>query len=95
MATEPTFTLGIEEEYLLVDVNTLELANDPPASLLDECQKLSGKQITPEFLRSQVEVGTKVCSNITEAREDLIHLRRVIIDVAARHGLAPIAASRP
>ncbi|MDG1462489.1 MAG: carboxylate-amine ligase [Gammaproteobacteria bacterium] len=93
MGAEPAFTLGIEEEYLLVDVNTLELANDPPASLLDDCQKLSGKQIAPEFLRSQVEVGTKVCTNISEAREDLTHLRRIIVDVAATHGLAPIAAS--
>jgi len=93
MTATPEFTIGIEEEYLLVNAETLELENDPPASLLEDCQSLSGEQIAPEFLRSQVEVGTKVCRNIGEAREDLSNLRRIIIDVAAKHGLAPIAAS--
>ena len=35
---KPSFTVGIEEEYLLVDLETLDLANDPPASLLEECR---------------------------------------------------------
>ena len=93
MTTEPKFTLGIEEEYLLVDRETHALANDPPAAFMDECHRRSGQQIAPEFLSSQVEVATKVCRTIAEAREDLCQLRRVIVDVSAEHGLAPIAAS--
>ena len=93
MTTEPQFTLGIEEEYLLVNRDTLQLANDPPESLLEECRARSGEQIAPEFLRSQVEVGTIVCRTIAEAREDLSRLRRIIVEVAGNHGLAPIAAS--
>jgi carboxylate-amine ligase len=45
------------------------------------------------LLRSQIEIGTKVCSTIQEVRDDLSRLRRIIIDVADRHGLAPIASS--
>ncbi len=91
--TKPAFTIGVEEEYLLVDKETRALVIDPPESLIGECEDLCGEQVTTEFLRSQIEIGTKVCNNVQEAREDLRRLRRIVIDVAARHGLAPIAAS--
>jgi carboxylate-amine ligase len=90
---EPTFTLGIEEEYLLVDKETRALVIDPPATLMAEAQEKCGEQVTSELLLSQIEIGTKVCSNIQEAHEDLVRLRSNIIEVANRHGLAPIAAS--
>ncbi len=90
---EPKFTLGVEEEYLLVDKETRGLVIDPPKALLGECEDILGGQVTTELLRSQIEVGTKVCQNIQEVREDLGKLRRTIIDVAGRHGLAPIASS--
>ena len=89
----PKFTIGIEEEYLLVDKNTRGLVADPPDSLIGECEELAGGQVTSELLRSQIEVGTKVCQTVAEAREDLARLRKIVIDVADRHGLAPIAAS--
>lgn len=90
---EPTFTIGIEEEYLLVDRDTRALVVDPPKSLMSECEELIGEQVSSELLRSQIEIGTKVCNNIQEAREDLARLRKVIVDVAANHNIAPIAAS--
>ena len=90
---EPPFTLGVEEEYLLVDKETRSLVIDPPDSLMAEAEAKCGAQVTSELLRSQIEVGTKVCSNIQEAHEDLANLRRNIIEVANNHGLAPIAAS--
>ena len=90
---EPSFTLGVEEEYLLVDKETRSLVIDPPESLMAEAEAKCGEQVTSELLRSQIEVGTKVCSNIQEAHEDLARLRRNIIEVADNHGLAPIAAS--
>ena len=90
---EPAFTIGIEEEYLLVDPNTRNLADDPPSSILEECSKRIGGQVTPEFLRSQIEVGTRVCDSIAEAKQELRELRRCIRDVAESHGLAMIAAS--
>jgi carboxylate-amine ligase len=90
---EPSFTIGIEEEYLLVDSATMDLVNDPPKVIMEECQRLARWQVTPELLRSQIEVGTKVCRTITEAREDLARLRGIVIDVAGKEGLSPIAAS--
>jgi carboxylate-amine ligase len=91
--SEPTFTMGIEEEYLLVDRDTRALVVDPPKNLMSECEELIGEQVSSELLRSQIEIGTKVCENIQEARADLTRLRKVIVDVAAGHNLAPIAAS--
>lgn len=89
----PQFTIGVEEEYLLVDKETRGLVIDPPASLISECEELCGEQVTSELLRSQIEVGTRVCNSPAEVREDLARLRRNVIEVAGRHGLAPIAAS--
>ena len=91
--TEPKFTIGVEEEYLLVDRESRGLIIDPPASLMKECEERCGSQVTAELLRSQIEIGTKVCRNVQEAREDLTRLRKIIIEVANSHGLAPIAAS--
>ena len=90
---EPEFTLGIEEEYFLVDRRTRDVAGDPPPEMLAECEALLAGQVGPEFLRSQIEVGTRVCASLAEARADLRHLRGTVASVAARHGLAPIAAA--
>ncbi len=90
---KPQFTIGVEEEYLLVDKETRALVVDPPKSLLAECEELLGGQVTTELLQSQIEVGTKVCQNVQEAREDLAKLRKSIIEVTDRHGIAPIASS--
>ncbi|MDX1516036.1 MAG: carboxylate-amine ligase [Woeseiaceae bacterium] len=91
--TAPEFTIGVEEEYLLVDKATGQLIVDPPQSLMAECEEQAEGQVSSELLRSQIEVGTKVCKNVQEARADLARLRRIIVDTAANHNLAPIAAS--
>ena len=92
-AKEPPFTIGIEEEYLLVDLMTRDLDSDPPQALLEECTALGGGQVTPEVLRSQIEVGTRVCRTVPEALADLKRLRSIVVQVSRQHGLAPIAAS--
>ncbi len=89
----PSFTLGVEEEYLLVDPITRDLVDDPPAELMIRCEEILGPQVTAEFLRAQIEVGTRVCADIAELREDLQRLRRTVIEVAESHGVAVIAAS--
>ena len=93
MSVEPPFTVGIEEEYLLVNLDTRDVNENPPAELLRECTERGGTQISPEFLRSQLEVSTRVCRTIAEVRADLARLRSIIVDVSRKHGLAPIAAS--
>ncbi len=92
-AVEPEFTLGIEEEYFLVDRATRDVVDDPPPAMLADCEALLAGQVGPEFLRSQIEVGTRVCTSLGEARSDLCRLRGTVAAVAARHGMAPIAAA--
>lgn len=89
----PSLTIGIEEEYLLVDRETRGLAANPPAELMADCEKELGSQVTPEFLKSQIEIGTPVCASVKEANEALINLRRSVSKHAANYGLAIIAAS--
>ena len=93
MLKEPTFTIGIEEEYLLVDRDTRNLINDAPKEMLPACEELLKGQVTPEFLQCQIEVGTRVCKSLAEARGDLAHLRRTVARIAEQFGLALIAAS--
>jgi carboxylate-amine ligase len=88
----PPFTIGIEEEYLLVDKETYALAHAPD-SLIDACTKDLAGKVSPEFLQCQIEIGTGVCHTIGEARADLSHLRRTVAKHADAYGLAPIAAS--
>ena len=90
---EPSFTIGIEEEYLLVDKETRNLVVDAPASLMADCEKRLKGRVSPEFLQSQIEVGTSKCTTLKQAAEELGHLRRTVAEVAGEHGLAPIAAS--
>jgi len=90
---EPAFSLGVEEEYLLVDLATRDLVSDPPASFLEACDKRSGQQVSPELMRSQIEIGTSVCANVKAAKQEVKQLRRVIAEVADEHGFAPLAVS--
>lgn len=89
---EPSFTIGIEEEYLLVDPETRDLAV-APEGLMADCAAELDDQVSPEFLQCQIEIGTRVCRSVTEARSELKKLRACIHRVAAGYGLAPIAAS--
>ncbi len=90
---EPTFTIGIEEEYHLVDVITRDLVSDPPGEVMLALRADLGDSVTSEFLRSQVEIGTPVCASISEAGIKLAELRAALIAVLDRFQLAPIAAS--
>jgi carboxylate-amine ligase len=90
---EPSFSIGIEEEYLLVDKETRDLVPEPPAALLAKCEEALRGQVSPEFLRSQIEIGTRVCRSVQEARDELVHLRSTLGSIAGEFGLAPIAAS--
>ena len=90
---EPPFTVGVEEEYLLVDLESRDVDENPPSKLLQVCTERSGGHINPEFLRSQLEISTRVCHSICEVRDELTKLRKIIVDVASGYGLAPIAAS--
>jgi carboxylate-amine ligase len=78
--TDPAFTVGLEEEYLLVDRKTRDLVREPPPSVLAECERRIQGQVSPEFLRSQIEVQTRPHARVADARADLAHLRRTVIE---------------
>lgn len=91
--TEPAFSLGLEEEYLLVDLVTRDLVSDPPAELMAACIEVCGEQVSPELMRSQVEVGTTVCRSVADVGEEIRRLRRGVADACAGFGIAPVAVS--
>jgi carboxylate-amine ligase len=93
MIERPAFTIGIEEEYLVVDRETRDLIKNPPPAMWDSLREVLGPQVMPEFLKAQIEVGTKVCTKLAEAREDLATLRRDLSGVVADYGAAIIASS--
>src|SRR5436853_929633 len=86
------FTLGIEEEFQIVDPQTRELRSHV-SEFLEEGKMLLGEQIKPEMIQSMVEVGTGICNNIQEARADITRLRSIISGLAAKTGLRIVAAS--
>ena len=90
---EPSFSLGVEEEYLLVDRSTGDLIKEAPPNMMEEATVLLEGQVTPEYFQSQIEVGTRVCRSLAEARDELARLRRAVASVAEDYGLAIIAAS--
>jgi len=96
MIRKKDFTIGIEEEYLLIDPESRDLVADPPAGLLEQFQHAVPPNIgnvAPEFLRSQLEVDTPVCRSIAECREMLSALRGFAAETARENGLGIIAAS--
>lgn len=89
----PSLTLGIEEEYLIVDRESLDLVKTPDAAFLQACGDALGAQVTGEFLQCQVEVGTKPHAKVEDAAAELLRLRQGVATCAAGFGYAPIAAS--
>ena len=85
------FTLGIEEELMICDAETLELAQAIDVILGDLPEDLPG-EVKPELMQSVLEVATRPCQDITEAADQLRQLRRCVREVAARNGLANGAA---
>ncbi len=85
-------TLGIEEEYQIIDPKSRELKSYIQ-EFLEQGRVVLQDQIKQEFLQSQVEVGTHICHNIQEARTELTRLRASICNIAAQNGLAVAAAS--
>jgi carboxylate-amine ligase len=90
---DPSFTIGIEEEYLLVDRASRDLVRDMPPALFEAAQQALQGQVAREFLKSQIEVGSGVHKTAREAGVELANLRQTVAKLAGEHGLAPIAAS--
>jgi carboxylate-amine ligase len=86
----PSLTLGLEEEYQIIDPETRELRSFITEILNDE--RVTIRELKPEMHQSIVEVGTQVCHNTSELRDELVRLRRIVIDTTAGSGLKVAAA---
>ncbi|MDP2188358.1 MAG: carboxylate-amine ligase [Sphingobacteriaceae bacterium] len=85
------FTLGVEEEYQVVDLLTRELTSHEQ-KIVEAANRLLEDQVKAEMHQAVVEVGTNICQNIDEAREQVTHLRRTVSKVARELGYAIGAA---
>ncbi len=87
---EPSLTIGIEEEYQVIDPETRELASYI-TEILDSDQE-EVREFKPELHQSVVEVGSEVCQSVAEAREEVVRLRRLVSEKVAESGLRIAAA---
>ena len=87
-------TLGVEEEFFLVNPETRNLESDPDPRVFEACERNRGPHtVSHEVLRTQIETSTKVCHSVAEACGAVRETRRFVIEAAARYGLAVLAAS--
>jgi carboxylate-amine ligase len=86
------FAFGIEEEYFLVDAQTMLVASDVPPEFFEAAKAATEGRIAREFLQSQIEVVSSPHVDVAQARRELRHLRRTVSEVAAEHGLAILAS---
>jgi carboxylate-amine ligase len=92
MSSRPIpFTVGIEEEYQLINPITRALSS-AACSVLPILQRTSGDNIRSELNLSQVEAVTPVCHSLAEARREVVHMRRAVIQAAEQNGLGIAAA---
>ncbi len=85
-------TIGIEEEYQIIDPETRGLTSYVQ-QLMNRGRVVLGDQLKQEFMQSQIEVGSQICRDIKEARQEIIRLRRTVCNVAAEYGRVIAAAS--
>lgn len=86
----PSLTVGIEEEYQIIDPVTRDLTPGFDALMSSDDAVLA--EVKAELHQCQVEIGTQPCANIADLRKDLTNLRRLVIQAAGQHGLTIAAA---
>jgi carboxylate-amine ligase len=90
---QPSFTIGIEEEYQTVDPVTRDLRSHIQTELLERGKLRLEERVKAEMHQSVIEVGTHICKSIKEARLDLFELRREMIRLASENGLLLVAGA--
>ena len=91
--TRPSFSIGIEEEYQTIDPETFDLRSHIQTELMAQGRRVMKEKVKQELHQAVIEVGTGVCRDMTEARADLVGLRRQMIALAREHGLALVAGA--
>ena len=90
---DEALTIGVEEEYLLVNPETGAARRNPPKGFMKMCTEKIGPRVTPEFLRCQVEIATGICETVGQARAEIADLRGTIAEIAIKHDMRLMAAS--
>ncbi|WP_237563165.1 carboxylate-amine ligase [Algoriphagus kandeliae] len=88
----PQFTIGVEEEYQIIDPTTRDLRSHM-SKIVDGGKIQLREQVKAEMHQSVVEVGTNICQNVQEARKEVAFLRNKISELAAQQGLIVGASS--
>jgi glutamate---cysteine ligase / carboxylate-amine ligase len=89
----PSLSIGIEEEYQTIDPQTRDLRSHIASEILPKAKLALHEAVKPEMHQSVIEVGTRVCKNIKEARENIQALRREVITLASEHDMLLAAGS--
>ncbi len=89
----PPLTIGIEEEYQIIDPQSRNLHAYISEFLSQDERRTTRLNLKPEFMQSQVEVGSHVCRNVREVRQEVIRLRRAVCEMAYENELVIAAAS--
>lgn len=87
----PPFTLGIEEEFQVIDPETRQLRSHMH-QIVEGGKMILKEQVKSEMHQSVVEVGTNICRNIKEAKEEVLYLRKMVAELAQQQGLVIAAA---
>ena len=90
---QPSFNIGIEEEYQTVDPVTRDLRSHIQTELLAEGKRRLEERVTAELHQSVIEVGTRVCRTIKDAREDISELRREMVRLARENDMLLVAGA--
>ncbi len=93
MIDRPAFTLGIEEEYLISDAETLSLIREPDERFIEECKVKTRNKTTNEYMQCQLEVGTAPHATVSSVSRELADLRGTVAEIARRFGYSIVAAS--
>ncbi len=91
MTDRPAFTLGVEEEFQIIDPETRELRSHVQ-ELLEEGKRVLKERVKPEMHQSVIEIGSGICKDIQEVRRDVGEMRAEIIRLARKNGMRVGAA---
>ncbi|MBL7975259.1 MAG: carboxylate-amine ligase [Candidatus Kapabacteria bacterium] len=89
----PAFTIGIEEEYMVLDPQTFDLRSHINLELLSKGRMILHEHVKPEMHGSMLEIGTGVCRNVKEAHFEVTKIRSIVAHLARQNGLLIGAAS--
>jgi len=90
---KPSLTIGIEEEYQTIDPETRDLRSHIGLEILEQGKRVLTERVKPEMHQSVVEVGTRICRNIQEAKEEIRLIRHHMVQLAHQNGLRLAAAA--